>query len=71
MRVLLGGECVRKNANEVHDWGNLLLSCDFENALRVVNFNFTEALEAVGGSELPGEEDALLLWLQMLLKNCV
>ena len=45
VRVLLGEECVRTNANEVHDWGNLLLSFDFENALRVVNFNFSEALE--------------------------
>ena len=45
VRVLLGERCVRKNANEVHDLGNLLLSCDFENALRVVNFNFAEALE--------------------------
>ena len=45
VRVLRGERCVRTNANKVLDWGNLLLSCDFENALRVVNFNFSEALE--------------------------
>lgn len=45
MRVLLGGECIRKNANEVQDWGDLLLSCDFEDAQGVVNLNSTEALE--------------------------
>ena len=36
---------VCKNANAVHDWRHLLLSCDFENALRVVDFYFSEALE--------------------------
>ena len=45
VRVLLEGECIRKNANEVQDWGDLLLSCDFEDALGVVNLNFTETLE--------------------------
>lgn len=33
VRVLLGEECVRKNANAVHDWEHLLLSCDFEDAV--------------------------------------
>ena len=28
VRVLLGERCVRKNANAVHDWGHLLLSCE-------------------------------------------
>lgn len=32
-------------ANKVLDWGNLLLCCDFEDALGVVNLNFTETLE--------------------------
>ena len=28
VRVLLGERCVRTNANAVHDWGHLLLSCE-------------------------------------------
>ena len=36
---VLRGECIRTNANEVQNWGDLLLSCDSEDALGVVNLN--------------------------------
>ena len=29
----------------MQDWGDLLLSCDFEDALGIVNLNFTETME--------------------------